>query len=318
VIAPDPQRWQLIKAGLKMYLTGNYSAAEIADALYQKGLRSKTGKKICNSVMTNILQNPFYAGIMRWSGQQKKGKHKAMISLAEHKRILQIMDEHNFHARRRRKHQFLLVGFAFCNICGGRYTAEKHPLKNVAYYHCVFKEKRGNEKDHNNQGQNVEIAELEKQVEEQFKHIQFSDDFIRLVVEKVRKIHSQQKESRENQKKLLLNQKLAIERKRDIAEEKLLDGVISNEDFVRIRDKFRAELDQIQSQIEEREVLKLSRNIHNAYKTAPYLLKRKYLGLFWHKFLVQDKKIIKAIPTKLIEALIKERKVIIRGDLLRG
>jgi len=328
IIVPDPKRWHLIRAGLKMYLTGNYSADEIADILYKKGLRSKTGKRICNSIMINTLKNPFYAGIMRWNGQERKGKHKAMISLREHKRILEIMDAHNFHACRRRKHRFLLIGFAFCNICGGRYTAEKHPLKKIAYYHCAFKGKRGKEKPHTNKGQNVEVKVLERQVEEKFREIQFSDDFISLVVEKVRKIYKDQKENLEDRKKELLNQKLAVERKRDIAEEKLLDGVISDEDFVRIKQKLNQEFAQIQNQLDEiesqhsfdieviEEVLKLTRNIYKAYKTAPYELKRQYLSLFWEKFLVQDKKIIKAIPTALVQALIKERKVIIRGNLL--
>jgi len=329
VIVPDPQRWQLIKTGLKLYMTGNYSAAEIADILYEKGLRSKTGKKICNSIMTNILQNPLYAGIVRWAGQETKGKHKAMISLGEHRRILEIIANHNFHACRRRKHNFLLIGFVYCNICGGRYTAEKHPKNNnVAYYHCDFKGKRGKEKEHNNRGQNVEVSKLERQVEEQFRCIDFSSDVIRLAVEKVRKIHSRQKERIEGQKRLLLNKKFAIESKRDATEERLLDGTISNEDFIRIRDKFKNDLNQVNNRIEElenqreldidviQEVLKLSRNIYQGYKTAPDPLKRHFLGLFWDKFLVQDKKIVKAIPNKLMQSLIETEKIMVRSNWL--
>jgi hypothetical protein len=60
----------------------------------------------------------------------------------------------------------------------------------------------------------------------------------------------------------------------------------------------------------------LARNVYTAYKKAPYDLKRQYLGLFWDKFLVQNKKIVKAIPTKLIDVLSKNRKVII--DPKRG
>jgi len=37
------------------------------------------------------------------------------------------------------------------------------------------------------------------------------------------------------------------------------------------------------------------------------------LGLFWDKFLVQDKKIIKAVPSKLFSAFCQDEKVIIRG-----
>ena len=97
--------------------------------------------------------------------------------------------------------------------------------------------------------------------------------------------------------------------------------MLGDEDFVRLRAKFRADLDSIQNQIDElnnqkefdvdviTEVVKLSRNIYKAYKTAPYELKRQYLGLFWDKFLVQDRKIIRAIPTKLIALLQQEQKV---------
>ena len=37
----------------------------------------------------------------------------------------------------------------------------------------------------------------------------------------------------------------------------------------------------------------------------------KDIGLFWDKFLVQDKKIIRAIPTKFIQDLLKMKKVIV-------
>jgi len=50
----------------------------------------------------------------------------------------------------------------------------------------------------------------------------------------------------------------------------------------------------------ESEILKLTRNIYETYKTAPFWLKRQYLGLFWDKFLVQDKQIQQAVPTDLI------------------
>jgi site-specific DNA recombinase len=326
IIAPDSERWHLIRKGLKMYLSGNYSALELTDILYEHGLRSKTDKKICNSVMTDILRNPFYAGVMKWKGQEKPGKHKPMIRLDQHKRILEIIDAHNLHASRRRIHNFLLNGFVFCKICGGRYTAEKHPAKRVAYYHCTFDGKTGEDRVHSNQGQNVEVKKLEGQVEEKFKGIQFTEDFINLVVAKVRKLYDQQMEGIETEKRILLNHKLAIERKRDVVEEKLLSGTISDDDFGRIKGKIDQDLNQIQDHLDEleyqrtydidviRDVLNLTRNIYNAYKKAPYELKRQFLGLFWDKFLVQDKRIVEAIPNKLIENLIKNKRVIIRDQ----
>jgi uncharacterized Zn finger protein (UPF0148 family) len=252
---------------------------------------------------------------MRWGGKEKPGKHPAMITLVEHKLVLNIMNSHNNFACRRRRHNFLLRGFIICNICGQKYVGEKHPRKNKEYYHC------GSMRKHSNQGQNVEVSILEKQIEEQFKTIQFSDTFIELTLVKLRHLYSQQHDVIADKIQTLYNRKKAIEARRDLAEQKLLNGVLCDNDFTRLRTKFRADLDSIQNQIDEissqkefdidviTEVIKLSRNIYKAYKTAPPELKRQYLGLFWDKLLVQDRKIVAAVPTKLIAALQQEQKV---------
>ncbi len=330
IVVPDPEKWPLLRTGFKLYLAGNYSAIEIADRLYQKGLRSHTGKRLCNSVITGILKNPFYAGVMRWNRQEKTGNHKPMIAREEHYQVLQILNAHNLHASRRRTHQFLLRGFVFCHLCGGRYTAERHPRKNIAYYHCAFDGKRGSERLHANQGQNIEVKELEHQIEEKFKDIQFNPEFIALVTQKVQALYAQQKEVIDAEKRALLNQKLALEQKRYVVEEKLLNRVISDDDFGRMKMRIEEDLSQIQDKLDDlenkrnydidifREILKLAENVHRVYQTAPYELKRQLLGLFWDKFLVQDKRIIEAIPTRLVQHLIKNKTVIIRSDLLRG
>ena len=59
---------------------------------------------------------------------------------------------------------------------------------------------------------------------------------------------------------------------------------------------------------EVQEVLKLTRNIYKAYKQAPFELKRHYLSLFWEHFKVEGKKITKAVPTRIFEALREDYK----------
>jgi hypothetical protein len=265
---------------------------------------------------------------MRWNGHEKEGKHKPMISVSEHERILKILDSHNHYACRKRKHNFLLHGFIFCNMCGGRYTAEKHRSGKVSYYHCDFKGKRGKDKPHSNIGQNVTMESLEKQVEEEFKKVQFSDDFVSKVITSMKKRYNRWKEEFNDVKLELYNRKLAIEQKRDAAEEKLLEGTLPNDDYTRIRKKLEYEGNAIQDKLDElehqrafdmniiEEVLKVSRDIYAAYKKAPRDLKRLYLSLFWQKFFVQDKKIVKATPTPLIAELLKEKNVMVRSDWL--
>jgi len=324
IVTKDPERWDLIKEGLKMYLTGNYSAIEIADILYEKGLKSKEGKKVCNSIMINILRNPFYAGTMRWNNQEKVGNHEPMIAPEEHQQILTIMDAHNQHACRRRKHNFLLRGFVFCDICNQRYTAEKHRIgRNPDYYHCSARSRQ-----HSNVGQNIETEELEKQVEEQFKSIQLSEGFINLVVQKVKDFYQNQEKEKSRKKRVLSNKKIKIERDRTIAEKKLIKGVLSDDDFVRLRDQFKENINIIQCQINElenkreadidtvREILMLARNIFKAYQKASYEIKRLYLGFFWDGFWIKDRKIVRSEPTKLIKALQNKGKIILKPSWL--
>jgi len=326
ITVPDPERWHLVKKALKMYSTGIYSALEIADILYKKGLTSKTGKKICNSIMINTLRNPFYYGLMRWNGQEKIGKHKKMITLSEHKQILTIMEAHNCHGSRRRKYNFLLRGFIFCDICGQRYTAEKHRTGKITdYYHCSARSKK-----HSSKKQNIPVENLEKLVEEKFKDIQFSKELIALIIKKIKKFYHERKAETESEKRVFLNKKMKIEEKRRIAEEKLIAGTLADDDFVRMRNRFRAELRCIQNELSElenrhdvdvdtaREVLIFSKDAYKAYKLAPYEIKRLFLAFFWNKIWVRDKKIVRVESTELINALLKERKIIIRSNWLRG
>ena len=319
IIIKDPVKFELIKEALKMYLTGNYSALEICDVMHERGLTSQTNKKIPNSVMINLFKNPFYCGKIRWKNQTKKGNHDAMITEDEHQRILDIMEAHNQHACRRRIHNFLLRGFAFCDICDSRYTAEQHrDGKAHDYYHCSDKVMR-----HGNVGQNVETNDLEKQVEEQFKKIKFSNTFIDIVVHKIEMFYEKQKKEKSHQIRVLLNKKSKTEKDREIAERKLIAGILEDEDYTRIKLRLKDEEDTFNNQIIElekkseidfdtiRKVLILARDIYSAYKKAPYELKRLYLSIFWDGFWVKDQKIVRSEPTKLIKTFKNEGKIII-------
>lgn len=317
IIKNDPASWHLLQEGFRLYFTGDYSADELRDLLYQRGVRSKTGKKLPHSVMVRILRSPFYAGLMLWKGQRRIGRHEPMITFPEHQRILQILESHNQGASRRRKHNFLLRGFAFCNLCGHRYTAEVHRAKNKSYYHCAAR------RAHSNRRQNVEVSDLEQQVAAWFKTIEFSPRFADTIVNKLTAVSARQRQTLGIKKQTILNQQKAIEARRDRAEEKLLAGVLSDDAFVRLRTSFAEQLEGLQEQLAVlngqrdcdtdviREVLALTTDVYRAYQKAPVALKRQYLGLFWERFLVEDKEIVKAVPSRLIRDLQEQHKVIL-------
>ncbi len=319
IIINDPGRWELIQEALKMYLKGNYSAQEVSDTFYEKGLTSRTGKKIAHSIMTNVLRDPFYAGIMRWGGQEKIGNHEVMITPDEHRRILNIINDHNRHASRRRIYDFLLRGFVFCDICGKRYVGEKRKKKNIDYYHCSAPARI-----HSNDGQNIEAGELERTIANKFKEIQFTPQFINLIVKKIQNFYAVKIGDINKQKMALTNRKTGIEKQIEVAENKLMSGILKDDAFVRINNRFEEGIKAINKQVVEldkkrkvdvdtvKTVLLLSNNVFEAYKKASPRVKRLYLSLFWEGFWVKDRQIIKAKPTKLIESLAKEKEVFLQ------
>ena len=321
IIENDPEKWHLVKEGLELYLTGNYPASKISSILYEKGLLSRQGKKVSKTIMINVLRDPFYAGIMKWKGQGKEGRHQAMITIDQHKAILEVIAKHNRYACRERIHNFLLRGFIYCDICGKRYIGEKHKNRNFGHYHCML-----NGKMHSNKGQNIEIKTLEKMVEKHFEKIRLSEEFINLIIEKVKAIYENKKKEIKNDKRVLLNQKMALELKKETAEEKLLSGILTDGSFIRIRDEIDCKIKNINEQIDVIEsrrnfdietiqkALFLTKDIYKGYTEATDDVKRLYLGLFWEGFWIRDKKIVKAKLTPLMENLVKESHLVINND----
>lgn len=252
----------------------------------------------------------------------KPGIHETMITLSEHQRVLDIMATHTHHACRRRKHKFLLRGFIFCNLCGYRYTTEMHSRKKKAYYHCR------SQGIHSNMGQNVAVAELEAQVAEYFKTIQLSQKFIDRGQVRLENLVAEQRANVLDKRRALWNKQKSIEAARDRIEQKLITGVLDDETYCRLKTPIQIELSQIAVRLRQldedhdnnidviRSVLGLWRDVPSAYQKARAALKRHYLGIFWERFLVQDRRIVEAIPTKLVQNLQRLQSVVINHGTL--
>lgn len=179
--------------------------------------------------------------------------------------------------------------------------------KGIAYYHCQHKA---------GCGKYCEQTDLEQQVAEKFKDLQFSEQFTALVIEKAKRIYHHKRKTYEGRRQGLTNRKTALEGKRKVAEEKLFEGIIKDEDFTRIRAEIGTQLQQIEDELitleEQREldfdvvqeVLLLTRDIYRAYTKASFDLKRQYLGFFWERFEVADGIILKAVSSPLFKQLL--------------
>ena len=308
-IAEDPVRAPLIAEMFRLYATGDYSAAQVSDITYRKGLVTRIGKQFVLSKVFNILTNHFYYGEMRWKGLKNKGNHKPIISKELFEQCQRVMEFNNKYACRRRKHDFLLRGFMFCETCGCRFTAGMVQKKGIAYYHCTKRSETKCDQAY------VEVVALEKQVQDFFNDIKFSPILIEKIVAKVQTLYQKQRDSISEEKKVLNTMKSNLETKRAVAEDKLINQVITDSAFSRINTQLTDQLEKITNEeylIDRkrnlkinviREVLKLTNNIGETYEAASPMLKRLYLGLFWTDFKVSQKKVVHAEKAPILLAL---------------
>jgi hypothetical protein len=254
-----------------------------------------------------MLQNPFYNGVLIYKGKAYPGKHEPLISQETFERVRSALAAHERNADYSRKREFLLRGFVHCAICGCRYTAEVHPDKGKAYYHCTLTNRT---LQHSNRGQNVGVEDLESQVEELFRRITLPEPFVQKILERARAILKKTHEGLDEERRLLRLRQEKLEEQRDVLEQKLIGGVIADDVYQRNHARVEDEIQELRERIWELEgdrsgnievferLLFLARDVHKAYHDAPYALKRQYLSVFWERIEAQDGLIVRAIPTQ--------------------
>jgi len=321
---PDPHTAPIIKELFELYATGSYSIIEIQDWLADRNIISRNGTGLGHSVIHTILNNPFYFGIIRWHGESKTGNHIPIISKDLYDVCQYVLAKHRNFLMRRRIHNWLLGGFAYCAECGQRYVAEwhnnAHKLRarggKIAYYHCPKRERNGCHAPY------VEMLDIETQVEEEFKNMQFAPEFIEAVVRKTREKLDESRVNALSIKQGILNRKLALEGKRNKLEDALIEGTIDREVFKRKHTEIQKQLEHMDIQMQEvenrcridmnliDETLAFTRNIYTTYKDAPPFMKRHYLRFFYEKITIKNKVIFETIPTPIFATLRDNRQVI--------
>lgn len=307
IIEIHPEKGPLIKKAFEMFATGLYGAEKINDKLFKMGLVTKKGKRVSRAEFARILKNPFYYGFMRFAGEEKMGNHKPLITKDLFDQCQKVFLEHNRGADRSRKFSFIVRGFVRCAICGHKYTAEHHTNKK-SYYHCPSAK-------HSNKKQNIEVSALEKQVENLFDNLKLPDKFILEIIEKAKEIIGRSHKKVSEERRILNIRKEKLEQRLHNAEIQFADREIPLEVYQRLSRDAEKEIKDVNDELAKLEVgrkenvllferlVQMGNNIGNAYREAPEELKRSYLNLFWEEIEVKDRKIKKAVPTKLYTEL---------------
>ncbi|KKU22525.1 MAG: recombinase [Candidatus Nomurabacteria bacterium GW2011_GWA1_46_11] len=133
-LAPDPERFDLVKQMWELFLTGNYPVSKICSIAKNKwGFRTRTtrkggGKPIGMSHLYKMFNDPFYYGHFLYNDPDTrtkelyKGNHKAIISKAEYDRVQVLLGRNGKPTPKTR--EFPFTGRMKCGECGGSITAD--------------------------------------------------------------------------------------------------------------------------------------------------------------------------------------------------
>jgi len=131
---PCPRVAPLIKQAFALYASRQHSYETLLTEMYKRGLRNTRGGRLTLCGLGNILQNPFYIGLihMKSSGQTYQGQHEAIVPVSTWKEVQRIRQEKS--GPKSTRHGHLFQGIFRCGLCDKPMVPEKQ--KGHVYYRC--------------------------------------------------------------------------------------------------------------------------------------------------------------------------------------
>ena len=235
----DQERAPLIRWMFEQYVTGRSSVRNLEAMLFEKGLRSRKGKRVHRSSIALLLKNPFYIGDFLWTGKRYHGNHPPLIEKSLFDRAQAVTARRN--DTRSNAHRFAYSGLLKCAHCGSSVTAEIKKDRYI-YYHCTV--------DKGNCGwAYVREEELERQFEGIFEGFAFPEMIVDWIREALRQSREEKAAFHNREIKKLHAEYEKLQHRIDQIYLDKLDGEIEDAFYKRSTKAWRAEQGQIEDRI---------------------------------------------------------------------
>jgi len=310
IIVPDPERSPLLRRAFDLMLTGNYSVPEILEKMNKewgyktRKIRSLGGKELSRSAIYRVFTNPFYAGIINYSGQETKGKHKRLITVSEYDQIQTLLGRNG--KPRRQEKDFPYRGLIKCKECGCLITADfKTKLikktgqsKVYAYYYCAHRRR-----DYSCKQSSVDRELMDGQIIDELRKYELNHAFLDLGLEIIDELKLEETAKDEliktNVGKSMENLK---EELKSLTKMKYRD-LLSDEEYLEAKNELGREIARLNDlsgydEIKEEKVLKLTKQTFelachglNQFINGDSEKKREILSSLGSNFFLEDKKL---------------------------
>lgn len=330
-IRPVPETAKLVLLAFQLFASGDYSISSLTETMQKKGLKSTNGNPISRSAVSRMLRNPIYYGDFRWKGELYNGLHEPIISKKLFMTVQELLNIRKVKGTRDRTHNFLLRGHVFCT-CGARLVGEvKHKkYKNGTSQQFFYFGCKSTKKNKTCSRTYIPMADLETMVAEEFKKIEFTQEFRDDVIKTAKSILSEIRETETDEEKVIKTRIAKIKTRMKNAEDDRMDRIITSDDFTEIYNRMKEELAMAiedLSNISEdhtdkvkilNEILTLSENIYDSYIKASPTQKKKYLRMFFEGIYVDDRKIVRVEYNPVIADLTRIREVRLSDNWRKG
>ena len=167
-IVIDPERAPLIRKTFELYSTGNYTIAELKEAITNIGLITRYSLPLSRSQFHNLLSNPIYYGLIKYGGECYDGTHEPIIGKSLFDTVQKVLAQRG-HKKTKQIKPYLYRKLFHCGECGGYMTMEVQ--KGFQYVRCTKKKGPCSQKY-------VRNEEISRQIQAVVESVSLPEDWI--------------------------------------------------------------------------------------------------------------------------------------------
>ena len=237
-VESDPERFILLRKAFDLMLTGTYTVPDLLAIMNNewgyktRRYKSFGGKALSRTSLYRVFTNPFYAGIISYSGKEGIGKHPYLISLEEYDKIQAILGRDG---KPRQRKNFAFSALIHCKNCGCLISADLKykkiittgEVRDYTYYRCSRKKL-----DHVCNEPSLKKEELEEQIINKLKQYELNPVFFELALEIIEELKNEEKEKVNVTKKNVVKTRSELEQEiKGLTKMKCRD-LLSDEEFI--------------------------------------------------------------------------------------